>query len=317
VLIGGIVAVVVVLGLVAAAAARRRSHDDVHSVEHYHRSLHTLEEMRAHAPNGDANGAHADGDSAHPAGAFHVSGSSTVRLTESVRPVVPPAPPPPVTTPETLHFDDGGTDPVEGPEALAPTFMTGTEDRAMHGIDKRPRRLGAPAAAVGAVLVLVVVLVVTGMHTNAPTHRHHSASGASTGSTTVTHPRHRSGAARPSTTHTTIATVPPLVSAPSAVSAHAATYAVSVPSYSLVLAATNGECWVQATNTTTGAVLFSGTLSAGQSHTVAVAGPLTVIAGAPSVFAATVNGVTVALPAGTVAPFTLTLQAPAAGASST
>ena len=61
-------------------------------------------------------------------------------------------------------------------------------------------------------------------------------------------------------------------------------------SYSLSLAATIGECWVEATETTSGPVLFTGTLKPGQSHIVTATGAVTVIAGAPAVFAATVNG---------------------------
>ncbi|HXZ63041.1 MAG TPA: hypothetical protein VEG62_09875, partial [Acidimicrobiales bacterium] len=48
VLIGGIVVVALVAVVAAIVMLRRRAHDDVHSVEHYHRQLHTLEEMRAH-----------------------------------------------------------------------------------------------------------------------------------------------------------------------------------------------------------------------------------------------------------------------------
>jgi hypothetical protein len=59
-------------------------------------------------------------------------------------------------------------------------------------------------------------------------------------------------------------------------------------------------------------VLFIGTLYAGQSHTITASGPLTVLAGAPSAFTATVNGTPVSLPAGYQAPFTLTFQTPAA-----
>ena len=46
----------VVVGLAAGMLARRRTHDDVHSVEHYHRQLHTLEEMRTHLPSGSSGG---------------------------------------------------------------------------------------------------------------------------------------------------------------------------------------------------------------------------------------------------------------------
>ena len=75
--------------------------------------------------------------------------------------------------------------------------------------------------------------------------------------------------------------------------------------YSLVLAATNGECWVEATSTATGSVLFTTTLFSGQSHTIAVTGSVTVIAGAPGAFAATIDGAAVTLPLGNQAPFTL------------
>ena len=52
-------------------------------------------------------------------------------------------------------------------------------------------------------------------------------------------------------------------------------------------------------------MLFTTTLLSGQSHTIAASGPVTVIAGAPDVFAATVDGATVTLPPGNQAPFTL------------
>jgi Domain of unknown function (DUF4115) len=314
VLIGGIVAIAVVLGVIGAAVVRTRSRDEVHSVEHYHRSLHTLEEMRTHSPQRDQNGAHGNGDATYPVSTFRVSGSSTVRLTEPGAPIVPPAPPPVPTTAEPLRFDDEGED-GEEPVPVGSSFMTGSEDRAMHGIDKRPRRLAAPAAALAVVLVLVVVLVVTGFHSNTPAHHGQPGSGASTGSTTVTQPHHATGAHH-ATTHPTVpTTIPPAVSPPAVTNAHAATYTVSASGYSLVVAATNGECWVQATNTSSGAVLFSGTLYPGQSHTLAVSGPLTVIAGAPGAFAATVDGSAVTLPAGFQAPFTLSFQASTGGAT--
>jgi Domain of unknown function (DUF4115) len=80
---------------------------------------------------------------------------------------------------------------------------------------------------------------------------------------------------------------------------------VTPSTYSLVLAAPNGECWVEATSTATGAVLFTATLFSGQSHAIPATGPVTVIAGAPGAFAATVNGAAVTLPPGNQAPFTL------------
>src|SRR5271163_2265656 len=160
-LIGGLVGVVVVVGVAASILLLRRSKDDVHSVEHYHRQLHTLEEIRTHptgvatgAATGASNGQNGSELETFPASAFRVSGSSTVRLTESGRPPVPPVPPPPVpNASEPVSFDDAR------PEPAPATFMTGNEDRVIQSINHRPRRVGGPLAAVAAVAVLVVVLI--------------------------------------------------------------------------------------------------------------------------------------------------------------
>jgi hypothetical protein len=100
-----------------------------------------------------------------------------------------------------------------------------------------------------------------------------------------------------------------MVSAPTPVSANAATYQVADASYSLALGANNGECWVDATDST-GKVLYEGVLFTGQSDTVAATGPVTVLAGAPGAFTARVNGAAVVLPPGAQAPFTLTFLPP-------
>jgi hypothetical protein len=180
--------------------------------------------------------------------------------------------------------------------------MSGGEDRVMESINHRPRRLGGPAAAIGAVAVLVVVLIVTGLHSNPPAHH-----AKSSGAVTTTVPSHHHAAGRhPATTTTT--TAPLAVSAPASPTAHSATYQVGDASFTLSLAATTGECWVDATSTATGAVLFTGTLFAGQSHAISATGPVTVIAGAPVAFTATVDGSPVTLPPGFQAPFTLSFQ---------
>jgi hypothetical protein len=305
VLIGWAVGVVVVLGVVALTLVLRRSHDDVHSVEHYHRQLHTLEEMRAHPTGEPRNGSNGHDGAQFPASAVRVSGSSTVRLTDAGRTIVPPVPPPPVPNPdEPVTFDDAGPEPVPA------TFMTGNEDRVMESINHRPRRIGGPAAAVAAVLVLIAVLIVTGLHSDTPKHPGKPAGAA------IASPAHGgAGHHHAATTTTTSTTTPPAVSAPTAASAHAATYTVDTGSYALNVTATIGECWVEVTNTATGSVLFTGTLQSGQSHAVTVTGPATVIAGAPAAFSATVDGAPVALPLGNQAPFTLNFQAATAPAA--
>jgi len=354
VLIGGIVAAVVIAGVVVGVLLRQRSHDDAHSVEHYHRKLHTLEEMRAHPAgvglregavagsssateggvangNGSAAGdehsnsancsgtagvveapaereaAGAGGAGAYPASALRVSGSPAVRLTDAVHAPAPPAPPPPVASlskPE--RFDD------EGPGSMPGTFMSGN-DRAMDSINHRPRRFGGPLAAIAAVAVLVVVLIVTGMHTTAPTSSHSRPRAGTHTSPPASHPSVTSTTVPARQAPVTSTTVPPVVSAPSGSSASGATYTVSSANYALALSATSGPCWIQVTDTSTGAVLFSTTLYGGQSHTVTAAGPVTVVAGAPSAFSATVNGTPVTLPASYQAPFTLTFQTSASG----
>ena len=62
-------------------------------------------------------------------------------------------------------------------------------------------------------------------------------------------------------------------------------------------------------------MLFTTTLLAGQSHAIAATGPVTVIAGAPGAFSATVNGAPVTLPPGNQAPFTLQFQTAAAAST--
>jgi hypothetical protein len=85
---------------------------------------------------------------------------------------------------------------------------------------------------------------------------------------------------------------------------------VADASYSLALGANNGECWVSATDTSTGKVLYTGVLFTGQSETVAATGTVTLVVGAPGAFTATVDGVAVVLPPGAQAPSTLTFQSP-------
>ncbi|HXB37773.1 MAG TPA: RodZ domain-containing protein [Acidimicrobiales bacterium] len=321
--IGGILAAVVVVGVIAAAVFRHRSRDDAHSVEHYHRQLHTLEEMRTHLPPGtEASADNGQDEEAYPASAFKVSGTSTVRLTDPGHSIVPPAPPPPVKNPSepVLFVDSHLTHDTPG-ETPKTTFMTGVDDKAMHFINNRPKRIGA-LAAFAAVVVLIVVLIVAGMHSNTPAPKHPTSGTATTVATTPSHSHPPSGSAgaagqqghkKKANTTTTVA---PVVSAPAPTSPNAANYAVGVADYSLSLSAASGDCWVSATNTSNGSVLFTGVLTAGQSHTIAATGPVTVVAGAPAAFAATVNGVAVQLPFGFQAPFTLKFDTPGTGGGS-
>jgi hypothetical protein len=301
VLIGGIVLAVVLAASAVGLFTRRRSHDDVHSVEHYHRQLHTLEGMNAHpAGSGREIVSESGVQPAYPGSALRLAGSSTVRVVEPVKPAIPPVPPPPVgdgTAP--VSFDDAAESPLPLP-LPPPPDATGSmwqRDRTMDAINHRPRRLAAPATAVAAVIVIVIVLLITGSHSVAPPH-HGKADAA------AAHAR-RPGKVRAHHVATTTSTTLPLVSQPAVASDHEATYSVGLTSFPIVLSATSGPCWVEATDTANGSTLFTGVLEPGQQHTVDATGSLSVIAGAPAAFAATIDGAAVTLPSGYQAPFTL------------
>jgi hypothetical protein len=342
VLIVGIIVAVMVVLVTAALLTRRVSHDDVHSVEGYHRSLHTLEEINAHPSVSSGVGAagaepRARAGSAYPESAVRLAGTSTVRVTDappaSVPPVSrPPRPPLPAGSsgasgasgadpdlPVTFDDDDHSTVPV-APRAAR------RRDKAMSSINHRPRRLAGPAVAVACVAVLIVVLLVTGSHSVAPPHRHapasttgpgrsgshagsgsHSGSRSHSGSGTGSGSPHRarSTSTPSSTPATTPSTQPPTVSEPQSSSASAATYQVANADFTVALSATSGPCWVDATNATTGATYFVGTLTLGQQHSFAATGPVSLVVGAPNVLAASVDGTPVQLPPGFQTPFTM------------
>jgi hypothetical protein len=321
-LIGGIVAAVAVAVLATALLTRRAAHDDVHSVEGYHRSLHTLETINAH-PTVAGEGSDTDhrGERDHPADAVRIAGSSTVRLTDSGRPTVPPIPPPPLADPDVLlTFDDEAHDhDVDRPSRLhassqssPPSAPPELRGKAMVSINRRPRRLAAPATAVAAVLILVVVLLVTGTHSPTP-HTH--GPGATRGAAGPS-PSTADGKTKTKTkTKTTSTTQPPAVSAPVSASAGAATYQVGASTFSMTLAATSGACWVDATDSTTGATLFTGTLGPGERQTFTATSPVTIVVGAPTVFVASVNGEAAVLPTGFRTPFTMSFVTSGAPAS--
>jgi Domain of unknown function (DUF4115) len=293
-LIGGIVAAALVAVGAVALFTRRVAHDDVHSVEGYHRSLHTLETINAHPTIAVAEERSAPGPApAYPESAVRVASPSTLRVT-GLRGSVPPVPTPPLADPDApMTFDDAAQPPP--PPPLPPVHR----DKAMTSINHRPRRLAAPATAVAVVLVLIVVLLLTGSHKVPPvrTHAHDKNSGHnSSGATTP--PKKKA-------TSTTSTPPPPAVSSPQAATPQSATYDVAAGTFTVTLSATSGACWVDATSTATGATLYSGTVAAGGQHAFNAAGPVTLIVGAPTVLSTSVDGDAVVLPPGFQTPFTM------------
>lgn len=292
-LVDGIIVVVVVASLVGALFLRRRSHDDVHTIEGYHRVAHTLEVINEHPLGSQKTGAPVEAPKhAYPESTVRLTDSATVRLTSSPPTAVPPvAPPEAVERVGAITFDDALA-PVPGEPAPE------RQDRAIGFMNHRPRRLLAPGLAVVAVLGLVVVLLVFGSHRATP--RHHAA--ATTSRTTTPHPS------------TTTTAPPPAVSAPQVTSPSDATYAVASSHFTLVVSATSSECWISVTGPT-GASVFSGVLAAGQQQTIPATGLVSVEIGAPSSFTATVNGSPVTLPSGYQTPLTLHFTPPASAAT--
>jgi hypothetical protein len=296
VLIGGIVAAVVVIALTVTLLTRRVAHDDVHSVEGYHRSLHTLEIIKAHpALPGEVVESSPAVKPAYPESAVRLAGTSSVGVSSRPPSPVPPVPLPSGVAPDVpLTFEEAGPPSVP----IAPPG-SGRRDKAMVSINHRPRRLAAPAMALAAVSALIVVLLVTGSHSVAPPHHHKTGSpkGRSNSSPPEPPPKH------PATSAPT--TQPPAVSSPQQSTTRNATYDVPSSDFTLELAATSGACWVDVTNSTSGTTYFEGVLQPGQQHAFDTGSPLTVVIGAPTVFGASVNGTAVVLPPGFQTPFTM------------
>jgi hypothetical protein len=312
-----ILAVVVVLGALVLLVSRRMTRDDEHSVAGYHRQLHTLEHIKTHSADGEVGEGEGEAVTSRPAlpkSAVRLSGSPYVRVTDGPDATPPPAvPPPPVADPDgVVTFDDAT--PVVVPSGRSSggpeTFSFGRKDRAMDSMNRRPRRMGGPIAAVAVVAVLIAVLVIAGSHKVTPP-KHHGSTTATTSTSSRSHHAKRGAKKHVSTTTTTAA---PLVSLPSATSLNDANYTTSVTSYSLVVSATNGPCYVQVDNVTTGTAMYATVMAAGQQETLAVHGPITIDVGAPVNFRATVNGDAVVLPYGYRTPFNLHL-APATGSN--
>jgi hypothetical protein len=285
-----IIIVVVVSSLVGVLILRRRSHDDVHTIEGYHRVAHTLEVINEHPQGAEKSADQVVGPKhSYPESTVRLTDAATVRLTHPTPTDLPPVAPPEVgARVGAITFDDALA-PAKGETALRP------EDPAIGSMNHRPRRLLAPGLAVVVVLALVSVLLIFGSHSTTPP-RHHAA--ATTTTSTRPHP----------TTTTTVARA--IVSPPQVTSATDATYAVAMNNYTLVLSATSTECWISVTGSA-GASIFSGVLEPGQQQSVPAAGLVSVEIGAPQSFGATVNGTAVTLPTNYQTPLTLHFTPPA------
>ena len=155
-----------------------------------------------------AGGQNGNGEAVFPASAFRVTGSSTVRLTESDRPVRP-------ARPATPGGQSGRAADLRRRRAPAPSPCRRLHEPVARtgswsSINHRPRRLGGPAAAVGAVARPGRRPDRHGARTRTPPAHHAKSPGA----VTTTAPVPITTRPAVTTTTTTTTTAPLTVSAP-------------------------------------------------------------------------------------------------------
>jgi hypothetical protein len=105
---------------------------------------------------------------------------------------------------------------------------------------------------------------------------------------------------------TTVATVPQV--RPTSATSSTAAYAAPATGYTVALQAT-GPCWVEASDTLTGHVVWTGTLAPGQTQSIPATGSLIVRLGAADDVTVTLDGQQVLLPPGFQSPFNMTFDA--------
>jgi len=312
-----VVAVVVVaLGAVVVKLTWRPSADESHSVRDYQSALGTMEHLseRVDRPAVRVIGSSGDPSTATPS--VHIQGTPGEREV----PPVPvrdgggfPDPDAPIVFDDN-HSTDRGR---RSAEAAADGFRSDRARRqALQSMNHRPRRWAVTS------VVVVVLLAFAGLAyagSRRPARTGHASPPATTTTATSAHgttaPHH--------TTSTTKATAPPRTTPttrPTQVvaltsTAGTATYPVGTGAYQVTLSAT-GQCWVDATNRTTGSTVFTGTLSAGSSQVLSTTGPMTVELGAATA-TMTLNGLPVVLPSPLQSPFTATFQPTATSTTST
>jgi hypothetical protein len=310
---------VVAVGAVVAKVTWRPNADETHSVRNYQSAVGTMEHLAERRGQSTVRVLGGADQSGQPTGSpsVHIRGRAG-------DPAVPPVPvrgsdefPDPDVP---LVFDDA--DPTGrvrrfGGEGTSDGFRSERARRqALQSMNHRPRRWVVTT-------VVVVVLAAFGALAVVGSRRspHHSStpSTATTGSSRSTAPGrvsttvpHRRGTTPPPRTTTT--TTPKQLTAASS-TAGTAVYAIASTPYQVTVSAI-GECWVGATNRSTGATVWTGTLAAGASQTIVGTGPMSVELGATSV-SLTVNGVPVVLPNPIQSPFDAVFEPVAPTAATT
>jgi Domain of unknown function (DUF4115) len=230
-----------------------------------------------------------------------------------------------------LVFDDNAAAPMARSGGVSAFKMsTGEAAYSSGGVGRRrisrwsvtpptSGRGGLFAVAVVVVLVaLVAALVTLGISSSGGKHPSSTAHAATHGSSSTS--SHGSSGGRSSGQGSTkkgstnkkskgsTSTTAPATLKPTTSSAAEAAYAAPASGYTVALSA-SGPCWVEAEEVATGAVVYTGTLSAGESQQISATGDLFVRLGAAFVVTVSLNGEPIALPEGHQSPFNVTFQA--------
>jgi len=94
---------------------------------------------------------------------------------------------------------------------------------------------------------------------------------------------------------------------PTTPTAFSAAYAAPASPYTVVIDA-SAQCWVMATSSSTGKVVWTGTVAGGGSQSIPATGDLTVELGAPTEVTVMMDGRPVQLPTGYRSPFDLNFR---------
>jgi hypothetical protein len=201
-----------------------------------------------------------------------------------------------------IVFDDFGT--VSSATRAAPSRavseLASGNSRNRRSLDRGfsvSRGLSRNSLTTAVAIVVVVAVVATAVSLASSGGKKPST--AAGGSTATTAPR--SG-----THHHTKVTTPSSLQPTTASTAEAA-YSAPLSTYTLQLVA-SGPCWILASEPSTGAVLWTGTLQAGDTKQIPAAGTLLVRLGAAFNVTVTLNGEPVVLPSDHGSPYNLNFQ---------
>jgi len=226
----------------------------------------------------------------------------------------PPSPVSPAPSPTGASGPVGAADTVRRLAAARNLRGQRSVDRSMPAANHAQRRAWLWTAA-----AVVVIGVITGVAVaEAPSHPSSSGQKAAksisgVGRRATPSPRQR---ANPSSSKAKApgkaSTVPPhnvpagLVAISS--SSTAATYEVSDAPFTVTVATSGGPCWLEATDSSDGQLLWEGTLAPGESQAIASPAGLVLRLGNSPVTTVTEGGQVVSLPAGAAVVFDLTFQ---------